>query len=68
MKAFVYHGPKNVHTDDKPRGNIQNPEEVVLHVTSTAMCGSDLHLYHGNFGKGGHATKSSIIKMSRNSF
>ena len=29
------------------RPNIQNPEDVILRVTSTALCGSDLHLYHG---------------------
>jgi S-(hydroxymethyl)glutathione dehydrogenase/alcohol dehydrogenase len=47
MKALVYHGPRDVKIDDKPRPNIQNPEDVILRVTSTALCGSDLHLYHG---------------------
>jgi S-(hydroxymethyl)glutathione dehydrogenase / alcohol dehydrogenase len=47
MKALVYHGPGDVQIDDKPRPNIQNPQDVILRVTSTALCGSDLHLYHG---------------------
>ena len=47
MKALVYHGPNDVQLDDKPRPNIQTPEDVILRVTSTALCGSDLHLYHG---------------------
>jgi S-(hydroxymethyl)glutathione dehydrogenase / alcohol dehydrogenase len=47
MKALVYHGPNDVQIDDKPRPNIQTPEDVILRVTSTALCGSDLHLYHG---------------------
>ena len=48
MKALVYHGPNDVQLDDKPRPNIQTPEDVILRVTSTALCGSDLHLYHGH--------------------
>jgi S-(hydroxymethyl)glutathione dehydrogenase / alcohol dehydrogenase len=47
VKALVYHGPNDVQIDDKPRPNIQSPEDVILRVTSTALCGSDLHLYHG---------------------
>jgi S-(hydroxymethyl)glutathione dehydrogenase / alcohol dehydrogenase len=47
MKALVYHGPKDIRIDDKPRPTIQKPEDVILSVTSTAICGSDLHLYHG---------------------
>jgi S-(hydroxymethyl)glutathione dehydrogenase / alcohol dehydrogenase len=47
MKALVYHGEKNVQIDDKPRPQIKDPEDVILRVTTTALCGSDLHLYHG---------------------
>jgi S-(hydroxymethyl)glutathione dehydrogenase / alcohol dehydrogenase len=47
MKALLYHSPKDVQIDDKPRPNIQNPEDVKSCVTSTVICGSDLHLYHG---------------------
>lgn len=46
MKALFYHSPKDVQIDDKPLSNIQNLEDVILRVTSTAICGSDLHLYH----------------------
>jgi hypothetical protein len=45
MKALVYHGPNNVQVDDKPRPTIQSPEDVILRVTSTALCGSNLHLF-----------------------
>jgi S-(hydroxymethyl)glutathione dehydrogenase/alcohol dehydrogenase len=48
MKATVYHGPKDVRIDDKPKPSIEQPEDIILKVTSTAICGSDLHLYHGN--------------------
>jgi len=47
MKALVYHGPNDVQLDDKPRPTIQNPDDAILRVTTTALCGSDLHLYHG---------------------
>jgi len=47
MKALVYHGPMDVRIDDKPQPTIQHPQDIVLRITSTAICGSDLHLYHG---------------------
>ena len=47
MKALVYHGPMDVRVDDKTKPKVQNPEDIVLRVTETAICGSDLHLFHG---------------------
>jgi len=47
MKSLVWHGPMDVQIDDKPQPIIMHPEDIVLRVTSTAICGSDLHLYHG---------------------
>lgn len=47
MKSLVYHGTRDVRIDDKPKPTIQDKEDVILKVTSTALCGSDLHLYHG---------------------
>jgi S-(hydroxymethyl)glutathione dehydrogenase / alcohol dehydrogenase len=47
MKALVYHGKKDVRIDDKPKPKIKDNEDIILRVTSTALCGSDLHLYHG---------------------
>jgi S-(hydroxymethyl)glutathione dehydrogenase/alcohol dehydrogenase len=47
MKALVYHGPYDVRIDDKPHPTLQHPEDAILRITSTAICGSDLHLYHG---------------------
>lgn len=48
MKALVYHGPRDVRIDDKPKPAIKDPEDIVLKITNTAICGSDLHLFHGN--------------------
>ncbi|HQP91684.1 MAG TPA: alcohol dehydrogenase catalytic domain-containing protein [Candidatus Omnitrophota bacterium] len=47
MKAVVYHGPRDVRIDDKPMPEIEHGEDAIIKVTTTAICGSDLHLYHG---------------------
>lgn len=47
MKSLVYHGANDVRIDDKPKPQIKDKEDIILKVTSTALCGSDLHLYHG---------------------
>jgi threonine dehydrogenase-like Zn-dependent dehydrogenase len=47
MKAMVYHGPDDVRYEEKPDPRIEHPEDVILRVTRAAICGSDLHLYHG---------------------
>jgi threonine dehydrogenase-like Zn-dependent dehydrogenase len=39
MKALVYLGPKDVRIDDKPQPTIQDPEDVILSISSTAICG-----------------------------
>ena len=49
MKSLVWHGPMDVRIDDKPQPIIQHPEDLILRITSTAICGSDLHLYHEQF-------------------
>jgi threonine dehydrogenase-like Zn-dependent dehydrogenase len=47
MKALTYRGPSTVKVASKPDPRIEHPSDVVLRVTRTAICGSDLHLYHG---------------------
>jgi S-(hydroxymethyl)glutathione dehydrogenase/alcohol dehydrogenase len=47
MKALVYHGPMDVRIDDKPKPQMKDQEDIILRITNTAICGSDLHLYHG---------------------
>lgn len=44
---MVYHGPADVRYERKPDPRIEHPEDAILRVTSTAICGSDLHLYRG---------------------
>jgi threonine dehydrogenase-like Zn-dependent dehydrogenase len=45
MKAVTFHGKRDVRVDDVPDPKIQEPTDAVVRITSTAICGSDLHLY-----------------------
>ena len=47
MKALVYHGSKDVRVDTVKDPVIQEPDDIILRVSATAICGSDLHLYRG---------------------
>lgn len=47
MKALVFHHPGKVSVDNVPDPKIEKPDDVILRVTSTAICGSDLHIYNG---------------------
>ena len=38
MKALIYHGAKDERIDDKPKPEIKDKEDIVLRVTSTALC------------------------------
>jgi threonine dehydrogenase-like Zn-dependent dehydrogenase len=45
MKAVAWHGKRDVRVDTVPDPTIREPTDVVIRVTSTGICGSDLHLY-----------------------
>ena len=47
MRALCWHGKYDVRVDTVPDPEIVNPRDAVIRVTSTAICGSDLHLYDG---------------------
>ena len=47
MKALVFHRPGKVSVDTVPDPKIEKPDDVILRVTATAICGSDLHIYNG---------------------
>lgn len=47
MLALTYRGPKNVRVERKAEPELEHPNDVILRVTRTAICGSDLHLLHG---------------------
>ncbi|MCT9010763.1 zinc-dependent alcohol dehydrogenase [Streptomyces rhizosphaerihabitans] len=45
MKALAWHGKRDVRVDTVPDPEIQDPADVIIRVTTTGLCGSDLHLY-----------------------
>jgi threonine dehydrogenase-like Zn-dependent dehydrogenase len=47
MKALTYHGAKDVRVETVPDPVLQEPDDIVLRVTATAICGSDLHIFRG---------------------
>ncbi|MDQ0070366.1 threonine dehydrogenase-like Zn-dependent dehydrogenase [Variovorax boronicumulans] len=47
MKALTYQSSKNVRVETVPDPILQEDEDIVLRVTATAICGSDLHIYRG---------------------
>jgi threonine dehydrogenase-like Zn-dependent dehydrogenase len=47
MKALCWHGKGDVRVDTVPDPRIENSTDAIIRITSTAICGSDLHLYGG---------------------
>src|SRR5437588_7692148 len=47
MKALCWYGRKDVRVESMPDPAILNPRDAIVKITSTAICGSDLHLYDG---------------------
>lgn len=47
MRAMTYRGPFRVRVQDKDEPQIEHPQDAIVRVTRAAICGSDIHLYHG---------------------
>ena len=45
MRAVTFHGKEDFRVDRVPDPSIQQPTDAIVRITSTAICGSDLHLY-----------------------
>jgi threonine dehydrogenase-like Zn-dependent dehydrogenase len=68
MKAIVYNGPKDVSVQNVPDARIEKPTDAVVRVTTTNICGSDLHMYEGrtSFETGrvfGHENLGEVIAV-----
>ena len=68
MKAVVYNGPRDVSVKDVPDAKIERPTDVLVKITSTNICGSDLHMYEGrtSFEKGrvfGHENLGKVVEI-----
>lgn len=46
MKAVCYVATRKVAVEDKPKPSIQAPTDALVKITTAAICGSDLHIYH----------------------
>ena len=47
MRAVVYQGERDVAIEEVPEPDIEHPNDVIIDITTTAICGSDLHMYEG---------------------
>ncbi|MES2535700.1 MAG: zinc-dependent alcohol dehydrogenase [Pseudomonadota bacterium] len=69
MRANVWHGKQDVRVENVPDPKILNPRDAIVKITSTAICGSDLHLYGGfvpTMEKGdilGHEFMGEIVEV-----
>jgi threonine dehydrogenase-like Zn-dependent dehydrogenase len=71
MKALCWFGKYDVRVYDVPEPKILNPHDAIIKVTTTAICGSDLHLYDGyipTMEKGdilGHEFMGEVVEVGR---
>jgi glutathione-independent formaldehyde dehydrogenase len=68
MRAVVYEGPQKVSVQDVPDARIERPTDVLVRITTTNICGSDLHMYEGrtSFETGrwfGHENMGEVIEV-----
>jgi threonine dehydrogenase-like Zn-dependent dehydrogenase len=69
MKALVWHGKQDIRYESVPDPEIEHPRDAIIRVTSCAICGSDLHLFH-NLIPGmkpgdvvGHETMGEVVEV-----
>ncbi len=71
MKALCWHGKEDVRVENVPDPKIINPRDAIVKITSTAICGSDLHLYDAyipTLEKGdilGHEFMGEVMEIGR---
>jgi threonine dehydrogenase-like Zn-dependent dehydrogenase len=70
MKALIYHGPRDVRIKEVPDAKIEKPTDVLVKITTTNICGSDLHMYEGRTdvesGKVlGHENMGEVIEVGK---
>src|SRR6202021_2526398 len=70
MKALVYHGPKKVSVDKVPDAKMEKLTDVIIELTTTNICGSDLHMYEGrtDVEKGkilGHENLGVVVEVGK---
>ncbi len=72
MKALVFSGPETIEVGTVPDPQIEDPSDAIVAVSRTAICGSDLHIYHGretglDIGTAmGHEFVGDIVEVGAN--
>jgi len=71
MKAAVFHAPGKITCDTVPDPTIEDENDIILKVTSTAICGSDLHMYSGGIPQlrpmvMGHEFMGEVVEKGKN--
>jgi alcohol dehydrogenase len=72
MKASVFHSPKKIVYEEIPDPRIEEPNDIIVKVTSTAICGTDLHIYNGFLPQKkpmvlGHEFMGEVVETGKNS-
>ena len=70
MKALVYKGPRDVQVQNMPDAKIERPTDVLVKITTTNICGSDLHMYEGRADMEtgrilGHENLGEVIEVGK---
>ena len=71
MRALCWHGKEDIRVDTVPDPRIQDPRDIIVKISSTAICGSDLHLYGGfvpSMEEGdivGHEPMGEVVEVGR---
>ncbi|KAJ4263361.1 hypothetical protein NW762_006180 [Fusarium torreyae] len=68
MKCVVLNGPFQVSLENRPIPQVQDEQDIVVKVSATALCGSDLHLYRGHMSGGagfimGHEFTGTVVSI-----
>jgi len=68
MKALVYNGPRDVSVNSVPDATVERATDVLVRITTTNICGSDLHMYEGRTGMApgrilGHESMGEVIAV-----
>ena len=71
MRALCWHGKEDIRVDTVPDPQIQDPRDIIVKISSTAICGSDLHIYGGfvpSMEEGdivGHEPMGEVVEAGR---
>ena len=69
MRALVWHGKEDIRCDTVSDPEIEDPRDAIIKVTSCAICGSDLHLFHNYIPAMlpgdimGHETMGEVVEV-----